>query len=145
MLCESSTPFVAMRWYLDKAGMKTGKVYLANGMLMMISFFIFRVCLYTYMAVLIYRTQEGFFTIPMLNRCLFLVGYLGGAGLQYFWFAKILRGAYKALTSSTPKSHAAERPPAAARESHTGKALLATEPTATSKEGDATSGGKDVK
>lgn len=30
----------------------------------------------------------------------------------------------------TPKSHAAERPPAAARESHTGKALLATEPTA---------------
>lgn len=22
--CESSTPFVAMRWYLDKAGMKTG-------------------------------------------------------------------------------------------------------------------------
>ncbi|CAJ1454106.1 unnamed protein product [Effrenium voratum] len=24
MLCESSTPFVALRWYLDKAGMKTG-------------------------------------------------------------------------------------------------------------------------
>ena len=30
----------------------------------------------------------------------------------------------------TPKSHAAERPPAAARESHSKAALLATEPTA---------------
>eukprot|EP00913_Durusdinium_trenchii_P030693 g28747.t1 len=78
-------------------GMKTGKVYLANGMLMMISFFIFRVCLYTYMAVVIYRSSEGLFTIPVLNRILFLSGYFGGAGLQYFWFAKILRGAYKTL------------------------------------------------
>ncbi|CAK9030519.1 Transmembrane protein 56-B [Durusdinium trenchii] len=66
-------------------------------MLMMISFFIFRVCLYTYMAVVIYRSSEGLFTIPVLNRILFLSGYFGGAGLQYFWFAKILRGAYKTL------------------------------------------------
>ena len=57
------------------------------------------VCLYTYMSVLIYRSQEGlepwvtslvgvesqwprlplrFFTIPMMNRFLFLLGYLGG-------------------------------------------------------------------
>eukprot|EP00439_Symbiodinium_sp_Y106_P074878 s466_g14.t1 len=99
MLCEFSTPFVAMRWFLDRAGMKSSTLYIVNGMTMLISFLIFRVILYSYMLVRIYHMQDGFLRIPVLNRCLFLLGYFGGAALQYFWFFKIARGAYKTLTA----------------------------------------------
>mmetsp|Transcript_23272 Transcript_23272/g.54965 ORF Transcript_23272/g.54965 Transcript_23272/m.54965 type:complete len:314 (+) Transcript_23272:51-992(+) len=111
MLCEFSTPFVAMRWFLDRAGMKSSTLYIVNGMTMLISFLIFRVILYSYMLVRIYHMQDGFLRIPVLNRCLFLLGYFGGAALQYFWFFKIARGAYKTLTAGPPEDKAAASTP----------------------------------
>lgn len=95
MLCELSTPFVAARWYLDKAGMKEGKTYFVNGIVMMLTFFVTRVCLYSYLMVPLYQMRTQILSLPVLNICIFLGCYFAGMVLQNFWFFKILRGALK--------------------------------------------------
>jgi len=98
MLCELSTPFVAARWYLDKAGMKEGKLYFINGILMTFSFFATRVCLYGYLMIPLYQMRASILSLPILNICIFLGCYFAGVILQNFWFFKMARGAWKVIT-----------------------------------------------
>lgn len=100
MLCEVSTPFVAARWYLDKAGMKEGKMYFVNGIVMMLTFFVTRVCLYSYFMIPLYQMRASILSLPILNICVFLGCYFAGVILQNFWFFKIARGAWKVVSGT---------------------------------------------
>ena len=44
LLWEMSTPFVHLRWFLYKIGMKESKLYLYNGLLMIVAFGLCRIC-----------------------------------------------------------------------------------------------------
>eukprot|EP00658_Telonema_sp_P-2_P039758 TRINITY_DN283_c0_g3_i2.p1 TRINITY_DN283_c0_g3~~TRINITY_DN283_c0_g3_i2.p1 ORF type:complete len:208 (-),score=30.60 TRINITY_DN283_c0_g3_i2:80-703(-) len=45
LLWEASTPFLNMRWFLLQYGMKDTPIYFWNGLLLVLSFFIVRICL----------------------------------------------------------------------------------------------------
>jgi len=107
-LCEWSTPFVTARWMLKEAAGGTGtKLYLVNGLAIVISFFCFRV-----LGGLAYLYQI-FVLVPRLAPPHFgdlgLVGYLLPPGvlvfyaLNLFWMHKILTGALKLLKGSAGK------------------------------------------
>lgn len=97
--CEISTLFVNARWILGKAGAKNGKVYIINGLIMTIFFFIFRVCIYDWQVVTLYHQREGLLSLPVFNIACFLFCYLAGVLLQSFWMSKILRGVVKVFSS----------------------------------------------
>jgi len=97
MVCEITTPFVNTRWVLDKAGLKNSNIYFWNGIIMLLLWFLFRVCLYGYQAVRLYQLRTGLLALPVKDIIVFPSCYFLGLLLQVFWFTKILKGAMKAL------------------------------------------------
>jgi len=111
-LMEGSTPFVNFRWMLDKSGMKDHKLYLVNGLTMVILFFLLRVVGFIWMGFKLYLQRETFLSIPMLQWSTIGLCYAVGLLLQLFWFNKMFRGALKALgvTDGFQKVATAEEP-----------------------------------
>eukprot|EP00048_Salpingoeca_helianthica_P013257 m.197690 g.197690 ORF g.197690 m.197690 type:complete len:311 (-) comp15477_c16_seq13:2185-3117(-) len=107
LLSESSTPFVNMRWFLDKAGLRSHPLYFINGILMTLFFFLARLALTTYFIVdsLFINTDE-YRALPKpwavgLACCVVVL-----TTINTMWFLKMARGLYRALTK--PKSHSSK-------------------------------------
>lgn len=49
---ELSTPFVSIRGVLSRIGMKASKLYVVNGMLMLVTFFFCRIVMFPYVCYL---------------------------------------------------------------------------------------------
>uniref|UniRef100_T1J2L9 TLC domain-containing protein n=1 Tax=Strigamia maritima TaxID=126957 RepID=T1J2L9_STRMM len=60
-LAELSTPFVSIRAIMSKRGMKNSLLYVINGVVMMVSFFVCRVCVFPYL----YYTYSIYAKIPI--------------------------------------------------------------------------------
>ncbi len=97
-ICELTTPFVNQRWFLYEAGLKSGKVYFYNGLVMVLLWFVTRIVLYSWCGLLLFREYKSVFTgLGVLRGSLVMTCYSAGLGLQFFWFNKMVRGALKSL------------------------------------------------
>lgn len=95
-IMEASTPFVSFRSILSTLGMKEHRYYVINGILMMATFFVFRILLLPYLFMWYSNTINVpvFTAIAALPRgCLISVAILFLP--QYYWFYLIVRGALK--------------------------------------------------
>lgn len=93
---QASTPFVSFRSILSTLGMKEHRYYVINGVLMMVSFFIFRILLLPYL----FLWYSNTINVPVLaaiaslpRGCKISVAILFLP--QYYWFYLIVRGALK--------------------------------------------------
>jgi hypothetical protein len=96
-LTEITTPFVNQRFFFDKANMKDGSLYVANGLLMTLLWFLFRVVLFGWLGFRLFQMRESLFALPNLHMFAAIFSYAVGYTLQLFWFQKIMKGALKVL------------------------------------------------
>jgi len=102
-ICELSTPFVNARWMLKEAGGGSGtRLYLFNGIAIVLSFFVFRVvgllaCLYQIFVLVPRHAPPSFSDLGPLGPYLVPLGGLVFYALNLFWFYKIITGALKLL------------------------------------------------
>ena len=74
---EASTPFLNIRWYLDKLGMKKSRIYQWNGYVLLATFAVFRVLNIIPFWYEMYAAscQPNYTSIPLLYRvCSILLG-----------------------------------------------------------------------
>lgn len=100
-LVEASTPFVSLRVILCHLGLKDSRVYVVNGLFMLVTFFICRVCIFPALYVWYVRLEglSSLLSSPAWVHC-------AVAGLwcpQLFWFTKMLKGSIKLITDSKKK------------------------------------------
>jgi len=105
-ITELSTPFTNGRALLAYHKKQDSVVYLLNGLMMLVSFFVVRVCYYYYMIFnqmqiyCMYRSNSFWHLYPAEHHkwcylAMFL--YFSMYILQLFWFSKILDGFLKAI------------------------------------------------
>ncbi|KAJ8916652.1 hypothetical protein NQ315_000297 [Exocentrus adspersus] len=105
-LMEASTPFVSLRGILSKMGMKESRLYVVNGLLMLVSFFVCRVAMFPYV-IHMYAQAIGkdfisaVFTLP--RGCLVSIAFL--LLPQIYWFVLMLNGATKVLRKSVSNNN----------------------------------------
>lgn len=95
-MMELSTPFVSFRGILSVLGLKESKVYVVNGLVMLVSFFWCRVFLmpyvcYYYSQVVNLSFFEALWRLPRGCKISILALFLP----QLYWFRLMLRGAFK--------------------------------------------------
>ena len=72
-------------------------MYLANGLLMTLLWFLLRICLFGWVGYRLILMRAALFSLPALHSITLGGGYAFGYCLQIFWFRKILKGALKAV------------------------------------------------
>lgn len=97
-LVEASTPFVSLRVILCHLGLKDSRVYVVNGLFMLVTFFVCRVTIFPVLYVWYVRLEglESLLSSPIWVHC-------AVAGLwcpQLFWFAKMLKGSIKLISDA---------------------------------------------
>lgn len=55
---EASTPFVSLRGVLSKIGLKNSRIYIVNGLVMLLVFFLCRVAMFPYV-IYLYAKSAG--------------------------------------------------------------------------------------
>lgn len=105
-ITEGSTPFVNLRTILSHHKLDKTTLYVVNGLVMTLVFFVIRVCFYTYTICIkcvehCIINRDTFWPRyedhlkPFCYICMFL--YVCMYGLNIFWFSKIFKGLLKAL------------------------------------------------
>ncbi|XAR48371.1 hypothetical protein NMG60_11031183 [Bertholletia excelsa] len=97
LISEATTPGINLRWYLDRAGMKSSKAYLVNGFMVFISWMVARILLFIYLLYVVYYYYDqvkqmhtfGYFLVAIVPLLLSVMNLL--------WFGKIVRGLKKTL------------------------------------------------
>ena len=104
-LCETSTPFVNVRWILHVLGRKDSALYLYNGGLLTLTFLFFRVFVYTFGLYHLYTIypvllhSDKPFASKFVVPTFLVVGYM----LNLLWSTKILRGLISLIRKRTAK------------------------------------------
>lgn len=98
LFTEITTPFVNMRWYLDHAGLKNSKLYLLNGIALTVGWLLARIVLFFYLFSHMYAHFDQVRTMFDLGFYSLLAVPSTLAGMNVFWFWKILRGLVKTLS-----------------------------------------------
>lgn len=108
-MTELSTPFVSLRALLSMHKKTSGTLYLANGLMMTLSFFVCRCVFQTWLVLcrlvpaVVYRTGESMVEVDegtMLICYFALCMYMALVGLNFFWFNKMLQGLLKFFKKS---------------------------------------------
>ncbi|XP_050299684.1 TLC domain-containing protein 3A isoform X2 [Anthonomus grandis grandis] len=97
-LMEASTPFVSLRGILSKMGLKDSKWYIANGLSMLFTFFVFRVAMFPYVINLFAQSIHTDFLTAITKlpkNCKISIALLMFP--QLYWFGLMLKGATKIL------------------------------------------------
>lgn len=97
-LMEVSTPFVSLRGILSKLALKTSKWYISNGLVMLGTFFVFRVAMFPYVINLFAQSiQVDFITAltKLPRNCLISISLL--LFPQIYWFFLMVKGATEIL------------------------------------------------
>lgn len=102
-LMEISTPFVNLRAILSILGYKNSKIYALNGILMLATFFIFRVALLLFMVYLYSKFKEDtiihtFINLPPSCQITLTIMFC----LQLYWFSLMARQAVRFYKDNTP-------------------------------------------
>ena len=93
LFLEATGPFVNLRWFLSTHGLKDTTLYIVNGIIMFVLFFLLRVVFNWWIAITrFYVQRDAFFAQPgyiiACNLTLYPINLL----LQLLWFQKILKG-----------------------------------------------------
>ncbi|KAG1677488.1 hypothetical protein FOA52_001944 [Chlamydomonas sp. UWO 241] len=98
LLTEATTPLINMRWWLDKAGMKSSPVYIYNGLGIFFCWILFRLVSFVpfFYNIWVQRAQLAI-VHPM---CVFIMYTFPPALtlLNVWWFTKIVKGVMKGLS-----------------------------------------------
>ena len=97
IISEITTPFVNLRWFLHKAGLKDTTLYLLNGLTMTLLWFIIRIGGFGMLGFRIAASWDAVMALRPDQQFTVVFSYVVGYSLQIFWFYKIVRGALKAL------------------------------------------------
>ena len=82
ILVEFTTPFVNLRWFLDKLGMKGSSLYFWNGLAMTLSWFVVRVLGFMWLGTLLWSARAQIRELPTKQAVVMLVSYVVGYSLQ---------------------------------------------------------------
>ena len=105
LLLEFTGPFVNLRWFLSTAGYKDTKLYIANGVIMFLSFFVLRVVFNWWIFITRFILQrEAFFETPLSIQLLCGGLFPVNLALQLLWFQKILMGILALLSGKKSKA-----------------------------------------
>jgi hypothetical protein len=109
-LMEISTPFVNLRAILSTLKHKDTKFYLWNGILMVVTFFVFRIILLPGMLVMYSNIiNKSFFRmwfdLPIICQSSIMILFI----LQFYWFYLMIKGALSLLNKSKSKIYEKER------------------------------------
>ena len=107
VVLEATSPFVNFRWFFEKNGLKTSSptLYLVNGAMITVSWFLLRICFYGWMIFnYVFRQWSDLMSYDNhLHTFVVVFGMAGGYVLQVLWFKKIFAGMMKALSASKKK------------------------------------------
>ncbi|KAL4853815.1 Flap endonuclease 1 [Chlorella vulgaris] len=98
---ECTTPFVNLRFLLDKGGWRQHPAYTANGMALLFSWILGRIVLFVFFFHHVWLHLGEFHLITPLSRWLIYVVPPVLFTLNMVWFNKILRGALKLIFGLT--------------------------------------------
>lgn len=100
-MMEFSTPFVSLRSILSTMRLKESRIYIANGLLMLATFFVCRVCMWPYvmwrysLAIEAASLWSAMCGLP--RGCLVSIAILFLP--QLYWFHLMVMGALKVILS----------------------------------------------
>ncbi|KAJ8982577.1 hypothetical protein NQ317_005048 [Molorchus minor] len=102
----ASTPFVSLRGILSKIGMKNSTLYVANGLIMLVIFFLCRVAMFPYVIYMYAKTIDVDFltalqSLPFGCQISIIVLLLP----QIYWFLLMVSGATKVLKNSVSNNN----------------------------------------
>ena len=108
---EATGPFTNLRWFLSTAGLKSGTLYIINGLLMFLSFLLLRVVLNLWIgyAVLWAQRDALFSQAPPVFAFAVPPLYVINVCLQLMWFQKICKGIVALLAGGSGSSGKAKR------------------------------------
>ncbi|CAL0315682.1 unnamed protein product [Lupinus luteus] len=98
LLSEITTPFVNLRWYLNAAGLKSSKLYIANGIAMFLVWLVARILLFIYFFYHMWTHFDEVEEVLPLSFYTLLVVPPVLAMMNIFWFWKIVKGVVKAVS-----------------------------------------------
>uniref|UniRef100_A0A7S0Q245 TLC domain-containing protein n=1 Tax=Coccolithus braarudii TaxID=221442 RepID=A0A7S0Q245_9EUKA len=104
LLLETTGPFVNLRWFLSTHGLKESWLYIINGLVMFVSFFLLRVVFnwWIFFNRIALRTED-MLKLPTHLMVLTYILYPINLGLQLLWFQKILSGVLALLSGKSKK------------------------------------------
>jgi hypothetical protein len=94
-LCEITTPFLHIRWFLSTLGLKSSKAYLYNGLVFTFTFIAVRGVLMTVMFVRVWSDDQlpSMWYWPGCAMCtVVMTGAWAFMALQYIWCVKVVSG-----------------------------------------------------
>ena len=109
MVAQFSTIFMIVRWFIVALGYKKSALYMCNGVVFIIAFFLCRILLLPVMFY-IYVTQYGLCweagldSVPLVLVAVSAVNFPILWGLNLVWFRVLVLGALKALNSKNLSS-----------------------------------------
>ncbi|EFJ49061.1 hypothetical protein VOLCADRAFT_104498 [Volvox carteri f. nagariensis] len=95
---ELTTPFIALRFLLDKAGLKSHPVYVVNGIAILISWTVARLLNFVPFFSVVWQHRADIPLLKPVSQVLLVVFPVILAGLNCYWYTKIVRGAIKLRT-----------------------------------------------
>uniref|UniRef100_A0A383WC65 TLC domain-containing protein n=1 Tax=Tetradesmus obliquus TaxID=3088 RepID=A0A383WC65_TETOB len=110
LLWELSTPFVHFRWFLHRSGQSKSRLYVVNGLVMLLVFFLCRPLWGTWLSYRFFADTEVELRNPRPNGFPasgiwgYRVANVALNLLNYFWFSKIAAGAVELLFPSKKKA-----------------------------------------
>jgi hypothetical protein len=101
---EVTTPFVNLRWFLEKTDLKGGSLYFYNGVTMAVLWLLARVVGMGSSGFDLWGHRGDFNKMHLVQATTLVVAFVVGYSLQLFWFYKIVKGALKVLSGPTTPS-----------------------------------------
>ncbi|CAH1268046.1 TLC domain-containing protein 4-like [Branchiostoma lanceolatum] len=101
IMMELSNPSVFLRYLLMDFGYKKTKLYVVNGVVMLVTFFIARVvvtAIGTFNLVKVMATQDDFYELPLQVSLCYVSGCLLFNSLNYYWFVLMCQGFVKHIS-----------------------------------------------
>lgn len=113
LINEASTPFMSAMWYLTYSDMKSSKIFVINGIVFVLVFFLCRIAFIPfsfYQCATVDLCSRGSDAVTFLQRSaprILLVGYILIFLLNAMWFKKLVYGAMKKLGMVSSKENGA--------------------------------------
>jgi hypothetical protein len=104
MVTEGTTPFINQRWFMDKANKKDSTLYLINGVLITVIWFILRIGGFLWIGSRMWIMSPQIAQLSFKEQLIIPSSYIIGFALQIFWFSKILKGALKTIFAKPSSS-----------------------------------------
>lgn len=98
LFSEITTPFVNLRWYISKAGMKNSSAYVLNGVLLFLGWLIARVLLFIYFFVHLYLHYDQVKEVFTIGFYYLFISPPALALMNLVWFYKVVRGLLRTLS-----------------------------------------------